>query len=346
MGRFSNAQLVKHTSYDNGKRNSGHGPKEAVITNVTYSFHNTPISINLNGLTDVASINLKSALLILITPNSTSTRVCKSVKAFLSYLNSNYQQYIVVSKHEHDSKSTVVYDGGSFCNLCASNLLIMKSFKENGIMYEGMNDQNLAPVFQFKSKIVVNQICHGLLTFGLFKARTTMNSVPVRDVKYSPHNITSKLLQTSLSTRSLSKMDFNTGIFKSISFINFDDYAMKLIITCFADMWRMLSYSVHTVTIGGSVHFNLPKVFAIKDLIDDKIHYHVGNVSEEAIDFYYKSSGLSVSFMPVIKLYINGIDAGGPFGFNGIYDMIASYMVGYCSMAVRGENEIMERFAQ
>jgi hypothetical protein len=58
LDKVSYAQLIKSGSFNNVKRDSGHGPKDAVSTSVTFSFHNSPMSVVLNGKEDLKAINL------------------------------------------------------------------------------------------------------------------------------------------------------------------------------------------------------------------------------------------------------------------------------------------------
>jgi hypothetical protein len=92
----------------------------------------------------------------LTSSNITIVRICETIRFFVPYLNDNAMKFIAKQPHIHIEESAVTYDGGVFCEGCAPNLSMLQSFLNNMIL--------------ILKKQGTNQISHGMLVFGLFKA--------------------------------------------------------------------------------------------------------------------------------------------------------------------------------
>jgi hypothetical protein len=72
------------------------------------------------------------------------------------------------------------------CQGYAPSLLMIKTFNDNDVSFKGRTLSDVPKeTFLFESNKVVNQICHGMIVYGLFTARSEKSKVEWDDVRDS-----------------------------------------------------------------------------------------------------------------------------------------------------------------
>lgn len=325
------SKTVVKQGYAQLLRDGSIGHKNTPVANITYKYHDVPTSAKLIMSEELAGLKVRDAVRkVLLQGNG--DRVHTSIKEFVRSLERC--KPFDFKNHIHQEASLVKTTDEPFCDTCAIRFFLKEFLSEMKIVLSvPFNDTGLG-----FSAITTVTICHGILLYGLLLCRGRETEVSWDQLAYAPHHVVSTLAKSFLADRLNLKYEPSSGceMLKSATPMDFHYFQRRLLISCFIDFWRLVSYAVKEVRIDdGVMSLNVPKIFKRESKSDENAsEYHMYEVSKPLLRRYASYKPEASAFMPLLKLFIDGEDA---MSQTGIYGEICKYAIAYFTALIKNE---------